>query len=305
MEIEDIKLDQLVPLTPKEEESRKQFEEKFFEVVKDFYWTIGELCDELIKRRLYKSTHYSFAEYSADVLDMSKQRAIQYVQAFRVVTNLKQIKYDAGASKGNHGSLLQNGNNCCHLILPQNEGQARALVKLDPEEQRQIWLQALETAPEGKITASHIRKTIRLVKGNEVVDKAKKAKRAKKPNESRIGKGFQEAFNTFLGAVQIEINTNWKETDRLSVVRYLDAIRGTISQNGNHRIPDHGYSIEASNTEKLIDAGFTILRADAIRLIIEKAVGYNNWVVVQQFDDVDRMKAVFDESLKDLMTLRG
>lgn len=295
MKIADVKLEQLIPLTAKEEALRAKIEEKIFEVVKTFYCTIGELYDEIIQKQLYKSTHYSFAEYSADVLDMSKRRAIQYVQAARVVKNLRQLENEVGDEKGNHGSLP----------IPQNERQARALIGLDPEEQKSLWLESLKTAPEGKVTASHIRKTIRLVKGNQVIEKAKKEKRNRKPNDSRIGEGFQEAFNTFLGAVQIEINTNWKETDRLSVVRHLDAIRGTISENGSHRIPEHGYAIEASNTEKLLDAGFTILRADTIRLVIEKAVGHNNWVVVETFDDVDRLKAVFDESLKDLNTLRG
>lgn len=308
MEIVDVKLEQLIPLTAKEEALRAQFEEQIFTTVRQAYIEIGRVLTEINTRRLYKSTHFTFASYSAEVLDMAKSRAHQYIDAFGVVQNLQLLADDSSMENVHHGGQNEDGDNvrnCAQIPLPKNERQARALVNLDPEEQRQIWLQSIETAPEGKITASHIRKTIRLVKGNQVVDKAKKDKRDRKPNESRIGEGFQEAFNTFLGAVQIEINTNWKETDRLSVVRYLDAIRGTISENGNHRIPEHGYAIEASNTEKLLDAGFTILRADTIRLIIEKAVGHNNWVVVETFDDVDRLKAVFDESLKDLNTLRG
>jgi hypothetical protein len=41
-------------------------------------------------------------------------------------------------------------------ILPENERQARPLTHLEPEQQREAWRQALETAPDGKVTAAHV-----------------------------------------------------------------------------------------------------------------------------------------------------
>lgn len=293
MELTDTPLAQLVPLTEKEEGLRKQLEEKIFEAVKRSYIELGELLAEIKDRKLYKSTHKTFASYSNEVLDMAKRTAYQYIEANLVVKNLCAMahKIDDGEVKP--------------LPLPQNERQARALVDLPPEEQRQVWLEAVKTAPEGKITAAHIGKTVRQLKGTRVVEVIKKVRREKAPNGERVSEQFTAAFNAFLAEIQGEISTGWARTDRLSVVRHLDAIRGTISENGNHRIPETGYAIEASNTEKLIDAGFTIIRSNLIHMTIEKLVGNSQWTVIEAFNDVDTMTRNFNNLLLDLKHLRG
>ena len=295
MELIDTPLTHLVPLTEKEEGLRKQLEEKIFEAVKRSFIEVGELLAEVKDRKLYKSSHLTFAEYSRDVLDLAKQVAYNHLKAFYVVKNLSENADADDGEKVNHGLLL----------LPQNERQARALVGLTPEEQRQVWKEAVETAPEGKVTAAHVRKTVRQLKGNRVVETIQKTKREKAPNGDRVSEEFTAAFNVFKDAVQVEILSNWATTDRLTVVRHLDAIRGAISTNGNHRIPEKGYAIEASNTEKLIEAGFTIIRSNLIHLTIEKLVGNSQWAVVEAFKDVETLNRNFDYLLLDLKHLRG
>jgi hypothetical protein len=45
--------------------------------------------------------------------------------------------------------------------LPATETQARPLAHIkDPDLQRQVWQRAVETAPEGKITAQHVAQTV-------------------------------------------------------------------------------------------------------------------------------------------------
>ena len=295
MELIDTPLTHLVPLTEKEEGLRKQLEEKIFEAVKRSFIEVGELLAEVKDRKLYKSSHLTFAEYSRDVLDLAKQVAYNHLKAFYVVKNLSENTDGGDGAKVNHGLLL----------LPQNERQARALVGLTPEEQRQVWKEAVETAPEGKVTAAHVRKTVRQLKGNRVVETIEKTKREKAPNGERVSEEFTTAFNVFKDAVQVEILSNWATTDRLSVVRHLDAIRGAISVNGNHRIPEKGYAIEASNTEKLIEAGFTIIRSNLIHLTIEKLVGNGQWAVIEAFKDAETLNRNFEYLLLDLKTLRG
>lgn len=41
-------------------------------------------------------------------------------------------------------------------ILPESERQARPLTRLDPVEQPVIWQRAVETAPNGKVTAARV-----------------------------------------------------------------------------------------------------------------------------------------------------
>ena len=45
-------------------------------------------------------------------------------------------------------------------IQPISERQARPLTKLEPEQQKEVWEKAVQTAPEGKITARHVQKIV-------------------------------------------------------------------------------------------------------------------------------------------------
>jgi hypothetical protein len=301
--MEDKRLTQLIPLTAKETALRAKLEEKIFTVVRTAYINIGEMLTEIKELKLYKSTHHTFADYSRETLDIARRTAYQYIEAHQVVKNLSSI---ADKTDG------ENVRNCAqNLSLPANEAQARALVGLTPEEQREVWFEAVETAEDGKITAAHVRKTVRSLKKEKATDKINEAKgekeekRTRAENKPRKSKAFQEAFKVFLNAVQEEIDCNWKTTDRLTVVNHLDAIRGAISENGNHRIPERGYAIEASNTEKLQRAGFVIYRANKLKMIIERLISGTDWEVYAQFEDTAVLDRVFEELLLDINNLRG
>lgn len=45
-------------------------------------------------------------------------------------------------------------------LLPVTESQARPLARLEPDEQRVVWQQAVDTAPAGKVTAAHVQRTV-------------------------------------------------------------------------------------------------------------------------------------------------
>lgn len=44
---------------------------------------------------------------------------------------------------------------------PVTESQARPLTRLEPDQQRIAWQKAVETAPEGKVTAAHVYKIVK------------------------------------------------------------------------------------------------------------------------------------------------
>lgn len=46
-------------------------------------------------------------------------------------------------------------------IQPATESQCRALAHLEPQQQREAWQQAVETAPDGKVTAAHVQKVVK------------------------------------------------------------------------------------------------------------------------------------------------
>gem|GEM_PF-412969 len=333
----------LVPLTKKETALREKLEERIFHTVRQAYIDIGALLAEINEKRLYRSTHQTFAKYSAEVLDMAKRTAYKYIEANEVVKNLCAIvDKDTGENVPN---WAQNTTQLPEITLPQNESQARALVGLSPEEQRKVWSEAVETAEgritaahirktvrelglakieektieaketrkydgtrmtaEGRITAAHIRKTVRELGLAKIEEKTIEAKETRKYDGTRMSDEFKKGFNGFLAAIQTEITSNWKTTDRLTVVKHLDAMRNTISENGNHRIPDRGYSLEASNLEKLEAAGFILYRPVKGNMLIERHYPGKGWIVVETYEDVQAMETAFEELLKTQTHLRG
>jgi len=47
-------------------------------------------------------------------------------------------------------------------VLPATKSQACPLASLEPEKQREVWQRAVETAPNGKVTAAHVQNTVRV-----------------------------------------------------------------------------------------------------------------------------------------------
>lgn len=58
--------------------------------------------------------------------------------------------------------VIENVRNCAQTVaLPATESQARPLAKLSPDQQREAWLKAIQTAPEGGVTARHVYKIVK------------------------------------------------------------------------------------------------------------------------------------------------
>ena len=114
--------------------------------------------------RLYRATHGSFAAYCSERWSIGHRYANRLITAKDVVGNLKQ--------SGNNCHQNQAPESESHMHkssslteespppLPASEAQARPLSKLPPEEQPAAWQQAVETAPEGKVTAGHVEQTV-------------------------------------------------------------------------------------------------------------------------------------------------
>src|SRR5690606_26347192 len=53
---------------------------------------------------------------------------------------------------------------------PANERQARPLTKLPPEQQREAWEEAVATAPDGRVTAAHVERTVKRLTYEDIDD---------------------------------------------------------------------------------------------------------------------------------------
>ncbi len=109
-------------LSPEEESDRQRLELK----VERAFYESGKALVELRSRRLYRSTHKSFEEYCFERFGFQRAHSYRLIDAARVVDNLSS-------------GCLQIGD-----ILPSSESQCRPLIKLEADEQRQIWQEAVE-----------------------------------------------------------------------------------------------------------------------------------------------------------------
>jgi hypothetical protein len=205
------------PLSATESKRRAELEGLITRNFKAFY-DVGCALRETQQRRLYRETHRTFSDYCKKLWDIARSRAFQYIDAADVTDNIRQINFSD--TKGKEDFV----HNCGQTDLtPKNEGQARALTKFAPDQQRTVWIEAVQTAPDGKITAAHIKKTARRLHLEKVKETVAKAKR--QTNQSpKISEDFRRAFNEFLDAVNIERANEYKNTDRSEVIRHVRII---------------------------------------------------------------------------------
>ena len=89
-------------------------------------------------KRLYRDGFDTFEHYCRERWQFARNYANKLIASSQVISNL--------------GTTVP--------IQPISERQARPLTKLEPEQQKEVWEKAVQTAPEGKITARHVQKIV-------------------------------------------------------------------------------------------------------------------------------------------------
>ncbi len=115
----------LEELTIDEERLRHRLEIR----VERAFYEAGSALRDLRDKRLYRSTHKTFEEYCKDRFGFTRYTAYNKIASATVFDNLLTIGQQ---------------------ILPTNERQVRDLTNLEPDEQRQIWQEAVEQS-NGKV----------------------------------------------------------------------------------------------------------------------------------------------------------
>ena len=96
--------------------------------------TSGNALLEIRDSRLYRTSYGTFEDYCQEKWSFNSSRARQLIAAAETVANLESVT--------------------TVTLLPATETQARPLVSLPPTAQREVWAAAVETAPNGKVTAA-------------------------------------------------------------------------------------------------------------------------------------------------------
>ena len=132
--LESVAVEVVEELSEDEQRDRLHLERR----VERAFYEAGKALRELRARRLYRSTHRTFEEYCRERFTFSRQAANYLIAGAEVFEN-----------------LTTNG---CQK-LPTKERQVRPLTKLEPDQQREAWQQAVDEAG-GKIPSSRIVKDI-------------------------------------------------------------------------------------------------------------------------------------------------
>jgi len=128
---------------------------------------VGQALVSIRDKRLYRAEYQTFDEYCRERWGIHRSRAYQLIDAARIVGNLS-TSVDIG---------------------PTTEYEIRPLRTLPPDQQREAWERAIETAPDGKVTAGHVQRVVdemtgRVRESKELPPEANKHHDAKRPNYS-------------------------------------------------------------------------------------------------------------------------
>jgi len=165
------------------------------------FYEVGRALMEIRDNNYYCDVlgYETFEAYCRERWDMSRRNAYYLIDSATVVENV---------------------NNCSQK--PATESQCRPLSKLNPEQQVQAWEMAVESAPEGKVTARHV---ARIVKGMVTDEHEKKVHKIKTSiDETRVHPDFEKAYRDFYREVQKSKLEEWKDTSKeeaLKLVGYI------------------------------------------------------------------------------------
>lgn len=106
------------------------------------FYEVGLALMEIRDRNLHQDVlgFETFEEYCKAKWDFTSNYARRLIGSAETIDNIKNVPIGT---------------------LPATESQTRPLSRLEPEKQREAWREAVETAPEGKVTAAHVNKVVK------------------------------------------------------------------------------------------------------------------------------------------------
>ena len=145
---QSVRVEVVDELTPEEERQRLFWERK----VERAFYEAGTALKELRDRRLYRSTHKTFEEYCRDRFGYSRRKMDYLISGSEVFENLQTRTIGSQSDRDETRTIGSE-------ILPISERQVRPLTQLEPDQQREVWQQAVEAAG-GKVPSGRIVKDI-------------------------------------------------------------------------------------------------------------------------------------------------
>jgi hypothetical protein len=157
---QSVRVELVDDLTPEEERQRLFWERK----VERAFYEAGTALKELRDRRLYRSTHKTFEEYCRDRFGYSRRKMDYLISGSEVFENLQTRTIGSQSDRDETRTIGSQSDRdetrtIGSQILPISERQVRPLTQLEPDQQREVWQQAVEAAG-GKVPSGRIVKDI-------------------------------------------------------------------------------------------------------------------------------------------------
>jgi len=224
----------VVPLSAREKQLREELEAQITESITTTFYIVGRALAQIQAGKLYRTTHRTFELYVKDMWEVNRQLAYRYITAASVVDNIRQALPGGDDGDGdfvanwrqNESDTDQPSDPLVPVPIPINESQARALADLSPENQIIAWRKAVRTAPDGRVTAAHIRKTIKLLRGQKVETATQKSRRDthQAVEDGAMSPELAELLDQLFAQIRAEQKDGWKRTDRATVQRVLKGL---------------------------------------------------------------------------------
>lgn len=259
------------------------------------YVAVGQALLEIRESRLYRTEDgRTWEGYCRELWDMSHQRADQLIAAKSVIDNLTTIVVKADGTPD-------------WDRLPANEAQARELARLAPEEQREVWQTLIDESGEEaegeapKVTAKAVKNAVKALKGNTLSQATAKAKgertSRKSADANRESEAFKLAWVELMEQIEAEQRAGWKHTSREVVFNALLRLAMAAGDCGEQTMREKKIAFRRQNLEKLVAAGWKVLRRSGNKQNIEQLGDDGTWVLYGEYETVEQC----DEALSDAL----
>jgi len=169
---------------------------------------VGFALKEIRDRKLYRTTHSTFEQYTKDRFDCARSTAYQYLSGIQVIENVRNADKNYG-------------------ILPEKEALVRPLTKLEGDEQPRAWRMAIDRARDNgaeTVMVRHVVWAVEALRGQPI----EKTKDRIKTNTGDLPEEFREAFRTITESIYTARRNRFHGIDRKKMIEILDGLKRLI-----------------------------------------------------------------------------
>lgn len=188
---------------------------------------VGNALQAIRDKRLYKETHDTFEEYAQEKWDLSTTHTYRLMEAAQVDNNLSPMG-----------------------DTPRIERHARPLARLKPEQQRKVWGEAIDTAPQGNMTAKHIEAVAEEMYPKEKPLANHQLINTSSNNEWYTPRKYIEAARTVLGNIDLDPASSAYANETIHADKYYTIEDDGLRQRWDGRVflnPPYGKDGKESN----------------------------------------------------------